>query len=155
MSKYAALLGVSVLLIGGFWAAMTIAEPAKVPMPEGESKKKPDDAHVKFDALKKRLPGIVSVWCETSPFSLSEPQVRKPQVRIARRTSSTEAKITLVAELFGSDCFFVFYLHYYDGAWTVVRWEAAWAAGGNEITQEKVAPYMLQLALSMDESAEK
>ena len=93
------------------------------------------------------MPEIVSVWGKSAA-------VLKPQIRIARRISSEEAKITfqgIAALTDDSEFFFTLYLRYYDAAWTVMRWEA----GGNEIDQERVRGYMLKLALAIDKATGK
>jgi hypothetical protein len=129
MYKRLVVFGVFILLTAAFWVTTTVADPQPPKKKREFSEKRPDDAQVTFGALKEKLPGIVSAWCE-SAFVL------KPQVRIARRTSSEEAKITFegIAAIHSSECFFTLYLRYYDGAWSVIRWEA----GGNAIDQERI-----------------
>ncbi len=155
MSRYAAI-GLVVLLIAGAWTATTTAfpEPATTRKPEGEPTGKEDDAQVKLDAIKKQLPSIASRGCESG-------LIREPKVRLARRTSPTEAKITLVAktptvsaepgepEHPGADCFFVIYLRYFDGAWTTIRWEADYCDSGSQKTPFR--PYIQKLTLAIDE----
>jgi hypothetical protein len=142
------LFGVIFLLVAGSWLAkVAYSQPGKASVGEREPGKKPDDAQNKFDALKKQLPDILSPWSKSACLL-------EPKVRIARMTSPAEAKITVVgiaALSNGSACSFSFYLQYYDGAWTVIRWEA----GGTEIDHDKVGTYMLTLSLAIDESAGK
>jgi hypothetical protein len=142
MSMRSILFGFLVLLTGGFWVAATIAEPPDAK--QENSKNTPKDAASTFEALKKQLPDIVSAWCESSA-------ILKPKIRIARRTSVEEAKITfegIAALTEDSECFFTLYLRYYEGAWTVMRWEA----GGNEIHPERIKGYMLKLGLTIDKA---
>ena len=96
--------------------------------------KEPADAGDTFDALKKQLPKIITTWCKSTALE-------EPQLRIARRISPEEAKITFEGKgvFYGSECelFFTFYLRYFDRAWSVVRWDA----GGNTINQEYARVY--------------
>ena len=147
MRRYAALLGVVILLPAGFWPSVTVGFPGppKDRRPGGELRAPADDGRAKFEALKKRLPGIVSAWAKTAWLT-------EPKLRLARRTSPTDAKIIFVARPAvrddDSDCIFSLYLRYYDGAWTTMRWEA----GGEVISQARVGTYMVKLALAVDES---
>jgi hypothetical protein len=148
MSRYAALLSVIVLLIGGMWTASTVAFPdaAKDRRPHRAPKDKVDDVRAQFEALKKRLPKIVSAWCKTA-------WVGEPKARVARLTSPTEAKYTFETKTpaeFGLDRehLFTLYLRYFDGRWTVLRWEA----GGDNLAQDRIGLYMQKLAMAVDQS---
>ncbi len=147
MSKNVVLLGIVLLLATGFGVATTNVDP-QTPKVKQEivTAQKPDEAPVTFDALKKQLPKIVSNWCATI-------NLKEPKMRITRRTSSENAKITFVAKSEFTETEFIFTLHlrFYGGVWTVMRWEA----GGDNFGQDKFSGYMPRLALTIDESQGK
>ena len=84
-----------------------------------------------FDALKQRLPGVVTEWAKKS--GRWDPK-REAKVELVRRVAADEAKVTLVFKgLDGMgkpdplyDDVVTIYLRYYDGAWTTTRYDSSW-----------------------------
>jgi hypothetical protein len=148
MSKNIAMLGIFLLLATGFGVATTNAEP-QPPNAKQEivTEKKPDEAQVTFEALKQQLPNTVTNWCASI-------LLKEPEIRVARRTSSEEAKITFVAKgafLNNNECIFSLHLRFYEGMWTVIRWEG----GGSDVKQGELPNVMPKLILAIDESKGK
>ncbi len=145
MSTRFARFGAVVLLAGSFWAGVVFAFPRAAQAPSADSAPKAtEDVQAKFEMLKKRLPGIISKW--------SKDILRDPHMRIARLTSSYEAKITISAKDTASDSddkdnvyTFTLYLRYYRGVWTTVGLE----------TMPVLLPLLQQLALIIDEDKAK
>ena len=84
-----------------------------------------------FEALKKRLPGVVTEWAKKS--GRWDPK-REPTVELVRRVAADEAKLVIVFKgldgmgkpdpLF--DDIVTIYLRYFDGAWTTRRYDSSW-----------------------------
>lgn len=100
-----------------------------------------------FETLKKKLPELAAAWTKEHwyPGVLVE-------VKVARRISPAEAKITFVAHNFDDmgrpdpkhDQLFSIYLHFYDGAWTTTRFDAGWLQTNDYNTR---AAHLLMLAI--------
>ena len=84
-----------------------------------------------FEALKKRLPGVVTEWAKKS--GRWDPK-REAAVELMRRVAADEAKVVIVFKgldgmgkpdpLF--DDVVTVYLRYYDGEWTSTRYDSSW-----------------------------
>jgi hypothetical protein len=94
----------------------------------------PDERQARetFEALKKRLPGVVAEWARKS--GRWDPK-REPSVELVRRVAADEAKVVIVFKgldgmgkpdpLF--DDVVTLELRYFDGAWTTVRYDTSWS----------------------------
>ncbi len=147
MSKYAGLLCVAILTGGSLWSASSVAyrDPSQNRKP-ASALPLADDALVKFEALKKRLPELTAPWCKSE-------WVTAPQVQFARLISPTEAKIILEAKDMYMDGkhVYVIFLQYYDGKWTTTRWEG-WVSRD---VQPLAGKNLLPLTRAIDESEGK
>ena len=84
-----------------------------------------------FEALKRRLPGVVTEWATKS--GRWDPK-REGKVELARRVAADEAKVVIVFKgLDGMgkpdplyDDVVTIYLRYFDGAWTTTRYDTSW-----------------------------
>lgn len=93
-----------------------------------------------YESLKKQLPQILSAWGEKQG-PLFSGKLEKPEILLARQIGENEAKITFVmterksaigldmggkladVEVEPEKHYFSVYLAYFEGAWTVTRWE--------------------------------
>ena len=90
-----------------------------------------DKARETFEALKRRLPGVVTEWAKKS--GRWDPK-REAVVELVRRVAADEAKVVIVFKgLDGMgkpdplyDDVVTIYLRYYDGAWTTTRYDSSW-----------------------------
>ncbi len=107
-------------------AALALAPAARAaPAPD------PDKAaREKLEALKKRLPRVVTTWAKVRWYG----GCGVVSVRSVRRLSANEAKITILSDDPKRDErdankqeLITIYAHYYDGSWVTTRFEATWA----------------------------
>ena len=87
-----------------------------------------DDAKLQLAVLKGRLPGVLDAW--QKEHCSYRVEFYKPKVRLVRRISPAEAKITFVWERANKgvresqfDIIVSFNLRYCDGAWTTTTWD--------------------------------
>jgi hypothetical protein len=79
-----------------------------------------------FEALQKKLPGLVAEWAKTCD-EFVEPNQVKTEIKLARFTGPTDAKLAVLVTMeFGNPFQSVilpisFYLRYFDGKWTTIR----------------------------------
>ncbi len=78
-----------------------------------------------FEALQKKLPGLVEKWAKKEVGA--EPKQVKTEIKLARLTGTSDAKIILLITLNGDNevsLYVSFYLRYFDGKWTTNRADA-------------------------------
>jgi hypothetical protein len=110
-------------------------------------------AKEKLEALKKKLPDVVSSWAKERwhPKEAVE-------FRVVRMLGPTEAKVVLVSHWVdrqgrpnpNNDNVFTFFLVYYDGVWSPTRSDATWL-----VTDDFRSRGIRFLMLVIDEAAEK
>ena len=94
-----------------------------------------------FEALKKKLPGLVEGWSREHWYA-----GKVVEVKVARRIGPAEAKVTFLGHTSdaGDPEPFSVYLHFYDGAWTTTRLDAGWSSTNDSNTR---AVHFLMLAI--------
>jgi hypothetical protein len=109
-------------------------------------------AKEKLEALKKKLPDLVSDWLKER-----WPPKKAVEVRVVRMLGPTEAKVVLMSHWADSkgrtnpnDEVFTIFLVYYDGVWSATRFDSSWTVKDDF---ENNAVRLLMLAI--DEAAEK
>lgn len=118
------------------------------PVPKMDSKMK-----ASFEGLQKKLPTLVAHWLNEETHGLVELKEVKTEIKLARYTGSSDAKITLFLSLTEMNKLGVpsipyrlsLYLHYFDGQWTTTRVDCA-----SKWTEE-----MISLMLAIDRASEK
>jgi hypothetical protein len=84
-------------------------------------------ARASFESLQKKLPGLIADWAKKADWL--EPKQVKTEIKLARFTGPSEAKVTLFTQLkfespvidspdFERSLQLSFYLRYFDGRWT-------------------------------------
>jgi len=138
----AVLAGVVVtLMLAGLIAGRT------APVPEKDRKVK-----TSFEALQKKLPTMVCDWFKNELDGWVEVKEVKTEIKLARFTAPSDAKITVSVSLKVPEIPFdfphphlSFYLHYYDGHWTTTRVDCP----------PKIAEAVVSLMLAIDRAGEK
>jgi hypothetical protein len=110
-------------------------------------------AKEKLEALKKRLPDIVSSWAKERWY-----QTETVEVRVVRMLGPTQAKVVLLSQASDDqggrkpyqDKVFTIFLDFYDGIWSSTRFDASWPAT-NHFENSSVRFLML----AIDEAGEK
>src|SRR5262249_50260851 len=105
-----------------FTAAQLDAAPA--PDPSIRAKEK-------FEALKKKLPDILTEWSNSDEHARLFLPTRKPELRLLRRIAPNRAKAVIhfvesraVERAFMRDMVLTVFLTYQDGCWTTETFEA-------------------------------
>lgn len=130
----------SLLLIVVISVSANLSWGAAGDKPAGDS-----DAATKLNELKSKLPKLTEDWAKRS-FDGPWP-ADWTKVQVARRTSPTTAKITvLLSTNRDNESLVTMHLSYFEGAWTVVRHEAE--LRGFFAGREK---YLLALMLAIDQ----
>jgi hypothetical protein len=125
------------------------AAPAPVP---GRAAKE------KLEALKKKLPDVVSPWAKER-----WPAFRTVKVRIVRMLSPTQAKVVVTSRwvdeqgthLPQRDEVFTIFLDFYDGAWSATRCDTSWSVKDDGPSYHSFNKAIRFLMLAIDEAAEK
>jgi hypothetical protein len=125
--KFCFIAAVASLSLG--WAVVRSHEPADSKAargldaqasPRGSSPDDADEAKERLEALKKRLPDILTAWVkERVAFTTDDgepPRCYDGKVKLVRRTSPTTAKFTFAIE----HHLFTVTMNYCDGVWTTV-----------------------------------
>ncbi|HZT80263.1 MAG TPA: hypothetical protein VFA26_08575 [Gemmataceae bacterium] len=111
-------------------------------------------AKEKLDRMTKPLAETITKWAKNYSPCLSALYRYEGQVKLVRRISPTEAKITVVLAAFdnqvekwfpGHDHYLTIYLRYCDGCWTTVRSKRTWKDG------EWIVKALHSLMLTIDE----
>jgi len=113
----------------------------------------------KLEALKKRLPDLVSDWLKKggkTPDWLPEVCTCNSEVRLLRRVGSDRAKLVILFEAFNDtgtrlrhwDVLLTVFLSFQDGCWTTERFEAA--RRGEKATLGQCFAFLM---LAIDEAA--
>lgn len=102
-----------------------------------------------FAALQKKLPSLVAHWLGESGWI--EPKQVKTEIKLARFTGPSDAKITLFISLTNNESGILhcperlsFHLHYFDGMWTTTRFDC-----GSKWTE-----MVVDLMLTIDRAAQ-
>ena len=139
----AILTGVAVtLMLAGHIAGRT------APVPKMESKMK-----ASFAALQKKLPSVVAYWLNEESHDLIKVKEVKTEIKLARFTGPSGAKITLFISLTDKKMEanlmyphrLSFHLHYFDGQWTTTRVDCG----------PKWPEDLISLMLAIDQASEK
>ena len=109
-------------------------------------------AKEKLEALKKKLPDIVSSWAKERWYDNCT-----VEVRVVRMLGPTEAKVVLMSRWadpkgrpdLSHDNIFTIFLDFYDGVWSTTRSDA-WS-----LTDDYFNRAIRFLMLAIDEAAEK
>jgi hypothetical protein len=144
MSRCAILFGSAGLLAGILGTVIAFAWP-RTPgagVLQAAERPKVDDAQATFEALKKKLPGVVTAWWKEVSKGEESNDAPGPRIALARRISPTKAKISITVKD-TRDIVLTFYLWYYDGAWTTKGWEP-------DAQKEDFKFAMQRLALAID-----
>jgi hypothetical protein len=107
----------------------------------------------KLEALKKKLPDIVSSWAKERWYASET-----VEVRVVRMLGPSQAKVVLLSRASDgkrgpfpqNDIVFTIFLDFYDGTWSATRFDGSWPAKSD---LENGSVRFLMLAI--DEGAEK
>jgi hypothetical protein len=114
----------------------------------------------KLEALKKRLPDLVSDWLQKKEYDnwLSPQWTCKGELRVLRRVGPEHAKAVILFAAFDDkgtpahygDVLLTVFLSYHDGCWTTERYETAMR--GHKMNEHHTFAFLM---LAIDEAAEK
>lgn len=126
----------AVIVTGVVASLMLVGHIAGTAAPQADKDEKIKQS---FESLRMKLPALVETWAKSwEMVDWVEPKKVKTEIALARFTGPAEAKITIlvkmsfeeIQEVFGDiPLYFTFYLHYFDGKWTIVGTNCPGKAG--------------------------
>jgi hypothetical protein len=131
-----------------------IIDAAPAPAPASKAKEK-------LEALRKRLPALVSDWLkkEGKQYLISDQWACKPELRVLRQIGPDRAKAVILFEVSNDegeralhrDILLTVFLTYHDACWTTERFETA-RRGDSAASSNPTFSYLM---LAIDEAGEK
>jgi hypothetical protein len=117
-------------------------------------------AKEKLEALKKKLPDLVSDWQKENPGFVSSQGTFSPELRVMRRVGPDRAKAVILFAAFDKngarapdyEIMLTVFLTYQDGCWTTERFEVS---RPRRASINVPHPNFAFLMLAIDEAAEK